>query len=52
MVAKTEVRTLYWDAKDSRWVLIVMRKPFVRHHKATRTVIERSAAETWAKDAA
>jgi hypothetical protein len=46
---QTEVRTLYWDQADRRWVLIVMNKPHVKHHKFSRTIVTEADAKAMAE---
>ena len=41
----TPTVTLFWDQADSRWKLIVMKKPFVKNYKLPRTIVTEEQAK-------
>lgn len=43
----TITRTLYWDAKDARFVYIVFDGTFAQHHRIPRDITEKDAAEAY-----
>lgn len=45
-------RTLYYDAKDNRWMLVVMSGNRVKHHKFPKTIVSERDAKTHAKEIA
>lgn len=45
-------RTLYYDAKDYRWVLVVMAGCRVKHVKFPKTIVSKADAKKHAKEIA
>jgi hypothetical protein len=43
-------RTLYYDAKDNRWVLVVMNGNRVKHHSFPKTIQSEKDAKKHAKE--
>lgn len=42
-------RTLYFDKRESRWVLLILDHPFVDTHKFPKTIQQESEAKKFAK---
>lgn len=43
------IKTVYWDDKDKRFMVIVKNGEHVRHHRVPRGIIDRAAADAYAE---